>query len=161
MNKKGYLRTLEAIIAIVLVLIVGYVVIPKYVEPKPEPPLVVQDSERFIISDISNNESLRELIVTSNDDLAISSEVQNVISSRKPSNYDFICTICPQTNACIQASPLKKTVYMSDVFIASTIERSLSEQNPKIVRFWMWEKPTPTDYVLIDKVNTCEVKVAP
>ncbi len=150
MNKRGYLRTLEAIIAIILLLVVFYTIIPKYVEPKPNPPLAVQDAQRFIISDISNDENLRTTIITSTDP---SSAVEATIKRNIPPNYDFICAICTNTSACITTTPFDKVVYMSDVFIASSIGPSLNEQSPKIVRFWMWNKPTEG---LIDK-NKCIV----
>lgn len=155
MYNKGYVRTLEAVIAIILILIVIYTIIPKHVEPQPDIPLVVHDAQQFIISDITNNESLRTLIVISegvgaSDNLRM--EIENVIKSHIPPNYDFVCAICPQTNPCIQTTPLEKAVYMSDVFIASSLGRELREQNPKIVRFWIWLKPTQD----ISVYNTCQ-----
>ncbi len=142
MDKSGFLKTLEAIIGIILLLIVIYTIIPRYVEPKPDVSLSVQDAQRFIVNDISENESLRTLILTSEDDALIASEVENAIKAHMIPNYDFVCAICPQTGSCIQLSPIDKRVYMSDVFIASSIGLTLATQNPKIVRFWMWTKPT-------------------
>ncbi|MFH1332377.1 MAG: hypothetical protein ABIH63_03795 [archaeon] len=142
MNKKGYLKTLEAIIAIILLLVVVYTVIPKYIEPRPEPPIAVQDAQRFIVNDISSDDELRATILTSTDDALISSGVEKVVREHMLPNYDFVCAICPQTSACVMPSPLDKSVYMSDVFVASSMGFSLGEQRPKIVRFWMWQKPT-------------------
>lgn len=142
MDKRGYLKTLEAIIAIVLLLVVVYTVIPKTIEPRPEPPLAIQDAQRFIVNDISNSDSLRTTILTSTDDTFIASEVEKVIRAHMLPNYDFACAICPQTSACVMPSPLDKSIYMSDVFIASSLGLSLGEQRPKIVRFWMWQKQT-------------------
>ncbi|MEM4244764.1 MAG: hypothetical protein QW404_03585 [Candidatus Nanoarchaeia archaeon] len=150
MNKRGYLKTLEAIIAIILLLVVFYTIIPKYVEPKPTPPLAVQDAQRFIISDISNNEELRTTIITTSDP---SDVVEATIKKNMPPNYDFVCAICTNTSACVTTTPFDKVVYMSDVFIASSVGPSLAEQSPKIIRFWMWNKPTEN---LPDK-NTCKV----
>lgn len=151
MDKKGYLKTLEAIIAIIIILLVVYAIIPKYVEPKPNPPLAVQDAQRFILSDISNNDTLRVMILTDNPNVA--AEVQKTIQAHMLPNYDFACAICPQTSACIQPTPFDKTVYMNDIFIASSPGLTLAEQKPKIIRFWMWLKPT----VDISVYNTCQV----
>jgi hypothetical protein len=150
MNKRGYLKTLEAILAIIIILVVVYTIVPKYVEPRPEPPLVVQDSQRFIISDISNDDALREQILTG--DPLVAANVQDKIRARMPANYDFICAICSKTNSCVQITPLSKAIYMSDVFVASSMGLPLAQQKPKIVRFWMWTKPT-TD---IASLNTCQ-----
>lgn len=154
MDKKGYLRTLEAIIAIILLLVVIYTIIPKYVEPKPNPPLAVQNAQRFIISDISNDEQLRNITTTSKDNVLIASTIGAAIKEHMPPNYDFACAICQNTSSCIRPTPFQKTIYMSDVFIASSLGPRLSEQSPKIIRFWMWTKPTDEPGIV---VNECEV----
>lgn len=149
------MKTLEAILAIILILVVVYTIIPKYVEPKPEPPLAVQDAERFVISDITNDDALRALIIDSTDNAVLASTVEAHIRERMPVNYDFTCAICPQTSSCIVLTPLDKAVYMSDVFVASTMGVPLAQQKPKIVRFWMWNKPTPADQSIA--TNKCTV----
>jgi len=153
MDNRGYTKTLEAILAIIIVLVVVYITIPKNDESAPEVPLVVEDAQRFIISGISNNDSLRASILTSSDNDTLSAELGEVIESHVPPNYDFVCAICPNTNPCIMLTPLEKSVYMSDVFIASTLGPELVQQNPKIVRFWMWLKPTKD----LPIYNVCQV----
>ncbi len=151
MFKKGYMKTLEAVIAIILVLVATYTIIPRYVEPKPEQPLAVQDAQRFIVDGISQDDNLRAMLLTNDAGTALA--LQTKLQENIPRNYDFICAICPKTSACVLPTPIDKTVYMNDIFIASTIGLKLTEQNPKIVRFWIWAKPTKglPDY------NVCKV----
>jgi hypothetical protein len=142
MDKRGFLKTLEAILAIILILVVVYTIIPKFVEPKPNPPLAVQDAQRFIIADLSNDDDLRAMILNTTDNALLSASIEAHIRERMPVNYDFVCAICPQTSSCVILTPLSKAIYMSDVFIASSMGVDLSTQKPKIVRFWMWAKPS-------------------
>ncbi len=151
MFKKGYMKTLEAVIAIILVLVATYTIIPRYVEPKPEQPLAIQDAQRFIVSSISQDDNLRAMLLTN--DANAPAALQIKLQENIPLNYDFVCAICPKTSACVLPTPLDKTVYMNDIFVASTIGLKLSEQNPKIIRFWIWAKPTKD----LQEYNICKV----
>lgn len=153
MDNKGYMKTLEAILAIIIVLMVVYVTIPKLTKSSTDTPLVVQDSQKVIISDLTSNDTFRSLMITSSDPDALSAELGLLIKNHTPPNYDFLCAICDHTDSCILPTPLEKDVFMSDVFIASSLDLELSQQNPKIVRFWMWQKPT----VNVENYNVCQV----
>jgi len=133
-NKKGFIKTIEAVVAVIIIIIVSFTLIPRYVEQQPEPPLVVQDSMKFINNKIELDNSLRTGII--NKDVHIGEELAAIIREYKPRNYDFTCAICQDSNRCIIDTPLKRSVYVTDLFIASSENK---EPDPKIVRIWFWE----------------------
>lgn len=132
-NKKGYIKTVEAVIAVIMIIIISFTLIPQHVERQPDPPLSLQGAMGFINEKIEFNESLRRGIVT--EEYGIETSITPIIKLNKPWNYDFTCAVCSSTGTCIIDTPLKQNVYVSDIFIAS----SEMTQNPKIVRIWFWE----------------------
>ena len=155
LNKKGYIKTLEAVIAIILIATVSFTLISQHVERQPEPPLIVQDAISFINEKIEFDESLRADIIRVRSEAK--EKTESIINENKPKNYDFTCLICSNSNTCFPvATPLEKNVYVSDLFIAS----SEKKQAPKIVRIWFWEKPTTREDLICydDCLNKCAQK---
>ncbi len=156
-GKKGYLKTIEAVIAIVLLLIFIYSALPRYMEHPPEVPAVVENVQNMIINDITNVKSgtgkyYREMVLDSNEKTC--SGVEDVTNCRSVSDlnslmllvekhllsdYYYIFKICDQVS-CIPDEPIKtpvdKTVYMDDVFLSPDDPN----RDSKIFRFWIWQK---------------------
>ncbi len=134
-GNKGYLRTLEAVIAIIVILLFIYTVTPRNSNVEAGVPSNVQSAQDFIFKELSFNESIRKCVVqtvVSND---CQGWVNEVVENNSPFGYTFDVVICDKT-ACVSSEPpFDKNVYMSDVFISSSLE----EQNPKIIRIYMWE----------------------
>lgn len=146
-NKKGYIKTLEAVIAIIMIITVSYTLIPRSVEKPPEPPLIVQDAMKFTNQKVETDEYTREKIVpyegTTNtwdpDEENPFDRLTSLVNESMPiALYDFSCAACSSPSLCIINTPLTRNVYTTDVFIAS----GGGEQNPKLVRVWLWEKLT-------------------
>lgn len=149
-NKKGYIKTLEAVIAIIMIITVSYTLIPKSMEKPPEPPLIVQDSMKFVNQKIETDEYTREKIVpyeggintwVSDEENPFSRLTSFVNQSVPIALYDFSCAVCSSPSLCIINTPINRNVYTTDVFIAS----GGGERNPKLVRVWLWEKLTGTE----------------
>jgi len=143
-TKKGYIKTLEAVIAVILIIAVSYTLISRHVETTPDPPLVLQGTMDFINEKIEFDENLREAIVSSKS--KAKDNVSSIIKENKPMNYDFTCAICSDSSICFAGnlSLYQKPVYVSDIFIAS----SKTERSPKIVRIWFLKKPiTKEDFI--------------
>lgn len=156
-GKKGYLRTIEAVVAIVLILIFIYSAIPRYTRSEPEVPAVVENSQNIITNDIANAKSgsgkyYREMVLDSNEKTCSGVEdltncrasvdlnsLMTLVEGHVPSGYDYVFKICDQVS-CIPDDPVEtpadKTVYMDDIF--------LSPDNPnrdsKVFRFWIWQR---------------------
>ena len=173
-NKKGYIKTLEAVIAIIIVIMVGYILIPRPTEPTPEVPSVVKGVQKVMVQSIQFNEGIRAKLTARNLPLPNQPEGQALIKdvndsiarviypSNSPLNYDYSCMICSNPGTCLAKLPLEKSIYVTDVLIAS----STGQQNPRIIRIWLWNKPTSEeDKVLgednekIDVYNDCKIKI--
>jgi len=132
MDKKAYIKTLEAVIAIVAILVFVYAIIPDRSIEDPKTPPVVKNAQNFIIKEISSNELIRDCVI--NNPLCENSDlIKNTISNNIPAGFDHAFKICETTN-CLADTPFDRSVYLTDVFITSTLEN----QQPKIVRIWIW-----------------------
>lgn len=162
-NKKGYIKTLEAVIAIVIIVTIGYILTPRPTEPTPEVPPIVKGVQKIITSSIQFSETFRNILTKakelpspgSDDGLTLIKGVNETIAKNSPLGYDYTCAICSNPGRClVDYLPLEKSIYVTDVIIASG-----EEQNPKIVRIWFWKKPTSSqDIKSIDAYNDCEIK---
>lgn len=149
-NKKGYIKTLEAVIAIIIIVIVSYTLIPRSEETPPEVPLILKGVQNIIGQSIQSNETIRNLTTIEEklEDLPypdcrdMLKGIKGIIDKYAPLGYDYTCAVCSNPGTCLACTPIEKNVYMTDIFVASWEK----QQNPKIVRVWFWKKPTPTDW---------------
>lgn len=65
-NKKAYIRTLEAIIAIVLLLFATYALTPKQISNPKETPYTIKSAQDYVTTQVTNNNTLRGKIVARN-----------------------------------------------------------------------------------------------
>lgn len=138
MNKRGWLKTLEAVIAILLILLVIYSFIPK-APKKTDLEDQLQSSKEAIAEGIMYNEELRKEIIDypeEPEDCSFSDELKELIDSHLPTGFGYNCRLCTETNCVIVNVPSNKDVYVTDVFISSTMER----QDIKIVRIAFWQE---------------------
>ena len=63
MNKKAYLKTIEAIIAVVIILIFIFTVIPRERVPEASVPKNIEILQETITNEIENNEEYRQEII--------------------------------------------------------------------------------------------------
>ena len=137
-NKKGYLKTLEAVIAVIMVVIVSYTLIPRPTQVSPDVPLIVKGAQTLIDQSIQFNDTIRKSITGLHDPAILSEGIQAIIDKHIPPGYAYTCAICSNPGKCLACTPLDKSIYMTDIIIGS----SDTQQNPKIVRIWFWKEPT-------------------
>ena len=128
-NKKGWIRIVEAFIAVLLIaaiLLTVYANQPKTIEN--DKIIGIEDS---LLAEISQKENLRnEVIVNRNAD-----EIETFIRDRVPANLDFKAEICA-VNATCAIDSYKQEVYSRDRIISSTLE----QYSPQRLRIFMWVK---------------------
>ncbi|MBU2589545.1 MAG: hypothetical protein KKB39_02160 [Nanoarchaeota archaeon] len=140
-NKKGYLKTLEAVLAIVIILLFTFSVTPKP-EADLSVPQNIKTTQGFILSEIENNNTLRSYIVNSDDsDIAYNLAYRNVdslINLNMPGGYGYTFGICDMSSCIsnITSLALETSIYSQDILIAT----DGIKQNPKVVRLWMWRQ---------------------
>jgi hypothetical protein len=131
MNKKGWLRIMEAFLAVMI--IVGAIAII-YTNQRGESgeSAYIKDLQNQIIQDISQNEDLRNAIL-SND----ASPLNEFINKSIPASLNFTIKICAIDAVCAletTAELVKKDIYAQERVISG----SLSVYNPKRFRLFVW-----------------------
>lgn len=138
MNKRGFLRTLEAVIAIIMILGLILYVTPTAQLKVETIPAVVEQSQSLILTEVAINDQYRECILDNKDRSCINMDypcagIESFIRSVKPIGYEFNCEICSTSIACVDnlKVPVDKTVYTRDTFVAGSPS--------KIFRVYMWQ----------------------
>jgi hypothetical protein len=133
-NKKGYLKTIEAVVAILIILGFIYVITPKQHLPKETTPQSVESAEEFVINQALYNSTYRNCIVI-NDRACIDA----LVKKNTPLGYNYQFEMCDTSTSCLQKLniilPIDKSIYSKNVFISQ--EQGVI--NPKVFRIYMWE----------------------
>ncbi|HLC71988.1 MAG TPA: hypothetical protein VJH37_00230 [Candidatus Nanoarchaeia archaeon] len=138
MNKKGFVRTLEAIIAAIIVLGIILVVTPEKAQQRTGTPENVKEAQQFILEGIAMNETFRDCILRStvqgecNTVCVAPADIDAFVAAHTPPLYGFRCEICNSASTCSESLPLDKSLYTDSRLIA---------RNPaRIIRLIFWEK---------------------
>ncbi|MEA3378192.1 MAG: hypothetical protein U9Q69_00990 [Nanoarchaeota archaeon] len=136
MNKRGYLKTLEAVISIVAILLFTFGVTPSEMHNPHETPFTVENSFDYITETLENDDTYRDKILNSDNDFqAANDSITNLVINNLPPGYGYEFKICDETTCLAENPPLDASVYSDDVIIAGTPE---IEPEIKIVRIWFW-----------------------
>ena len=131
-NKKnrGFLRIVEAVIAISLILGVMFVFYNRNQTQLEENTLA--DRADQILDEVARNVALREAVLTDSVE-----PLNTFISSKIPEQYlDFEARICNIGDACGKSEYTDSEVFSAERTISSTI----TIYNPKKVRLFIWER---------------------
>ena len=138
-NKRGWIRIMEAVTAI---LIMASVLIVLYTNNVPEVDYsgYVYNLQIGILIDIAQddilrNETLKSTEVPNN----VSLMLVNFVKQKLPENFDFDLRVCNiSSTSCLSenASKVESQVYVEDRIISSNLEK----YDPKIIRLFVWEK---------------------
>ena len=130
MNKKAWLRIVEAFLAILIVVSAILIIMSKdqtHVDLSGD----VNYKQRQILDIIAKDDSLREKVIQNN-----VVDLNNEISPMIPRNWNFTTKICSIDDICNADVPLDREIYVSQIIITSSTE----EYNPKKVKFFVWGK---------------------
>jgi len=129
-NKKAWLRIFEAFVAILLVLGVLIVMVTRSYSNKGGGESI-QETQRFILEQISANDELRKDILQENN-----AHVNETIVSMIPSHWNFETRICNLSAVCGMSNYIEKDVYADEILITG----NLTFYNPKKLRLFVWMK---------------------
>lgn len=143
MNKKGYIKTLEAVIAIVMILIFTFAVTPKPV-PSYSLPSAVENAQTFILEEIERDDILRGYIMdavpgTPSDALTnAETGIKTLVDANMPAGYDYAVGLCQESACAANLTPIamERSVYTAEAMIGSGGTQTI----PRVVRIWMWRK---------------------
>jgi len=143
-NKKAWIRIVEATMGVLLVASVLFVMVaraPKSSENN------IYETQRFILEQVSKNDSLRDIILQYNEagdpgvspQIDITNQVKGVIKGLLPPYFGFDIRICKVEDVCgIRTMPTgtdRKDIYADEILITSTLD----DYKPKKLRLFIWE----------------------
>jgi hypothetical protein len=134
-NNRGWLRIIEASIAILIVLSTLIVV---YIRAGSSNQPDLSERAREILNEMARNSTLREAILNYNIDneLIISNSIKNYIPE---ANIQFDKRICKLDEACGKLEFTPGDVYVAERIISSYIGAdSVSPENARKIRLFMW-----------------------
>ena len=131
LDKKAWLRIVEAFLAIIIILGAVLVIMVKQ-EPKTDISESVYERQGQILDIISKNEELRNDILIEKGD-----QIEIVILELIPGNWNYSINICNITLICPNPIQVHETeVYSREKMVTS----NLTKYSPKKLRFFVWMK---------------------
>ncbi len=135
-QKKGWMRIMEAIIA---VLILSSVLIILYINNSPRASYsgIILDSQTKILTGIALNDPIRNATVFGNSTLA-PMELREYINYSLADNFDFCVKVCnlDELTCLCENIDTNNEIFVEDRIIGGNVYNSTS----KLVRLYVWEK---------------------
>ncbi len=121
---KGYVQTLEAVIALGIILLSITIVLT----PQTYPEKVDLKDNYYNFLDHIDNKGLLRSYVENNMEAELSDELEDCL----PKIASFSVKICSTSN-CIASLPEDKTIESYNYFVAG-----YKTPNPKLIKIWLW-----------------------
>lgn len=128
-NKKGWLRIVEAFIAVMIVASVLIILAVRV--PKQDRTESIHNIQRNILEQISLNDSLRGEILQNN-----KTNTESYIKKNLPVYLNSTIRICEVNEICGMTSYVEKEIYGDEILITA----NLTSYQPKKLKFFVWEK---------------------
>jgi hypothetical protein len=137
-QKRGWIRIIEAFIAILLIASVLLIVINKGYVGRTDVSSKVYDSQVNVLREIELDQSLRSVILDVNAPLSgedVPIQIREKIENRMPDNIACSSKICVLDELCsLEDYPEAENVYAQSVAITA----NLSEFDPKQLKLFCW-----------------------
>ena len=130
-DKKGFLRIVEAFVAILLI-IGALLIVYTRVLPGPQVPSQVYNFQKTLLDEMAANETMRNYILQSN-----LGPVQDFIGARVPAGFEYEVKICEPGNIC-PSTEYHEEIYSTERIISVTLEQE--ELKPKKIKIFMWRQ---------------------
>ena len=132
MNKKAWIRIVEAILAIMIIM-AGVLYINSK-QPNKDISGDVYEKQRQILEIIANNESMRTKVIGGE-----TNSVKEYIMKNIPSTWNFTVNICEVDQICNQNTPNDRDIYISETIISSSLI-DYPDKTSKKIMFFVWSK---------------------
>ena len=144
MDKKGFIRTMEAVISVILLFSFIFFMSYYNAPETSEAPFIIRNTHNFIFEEIVYNSTFRDCIIQKAHDGscrqydltgadACMKYVDDFVKANSPEGYEYECEACRSAVSCLEGSlPIDRNVYANSIFLAS--------DNPKIMRIYFWER---------------------
>jgi len=144
-DKRGWIRILEATIAVMIVAGVLIVVYAKQVDRGMDPADYFHSLQKQILMDVSASSDLRLLVLNDNEtglDLFVDGEIPDAFG-----HFLRICGLGNMTDFCkiddvgVVAEIKDKDVFVEEIIVSADLgDGSNAEYDPKKVRLFVWER---------------------
>jgi len=143
-NKKGWIKIVEAFVAILLVVGVLLIVINRGDIGKKDIESQVYDVEVAILREIQLNDTLRNEILSVTPPIEVTEEnatqTWNKIEERTPGYLDCEAKICEMEKTCELEEYPEKDVYAQTVSITTTLDTPPEEVGYRQLKLFCWVK---------------------
>jgi hypothetical protein len=146
-NKKGFIKTLEAVLAIIILLSLILTLTPK-TEINTSKPNSLQQAHNIMFSEISQNISFRECIIDLTDNKEINNPpdftngnpltdqcltpINTFLETYRPHGFIYLAEVCDKSASCLVGDlPIDKQIYSESIMLAS--------ETSKVFRIYFWE----------------------
>lgn len=148
-NKRGWIRIIEAFIAVVLIASVILIIYQRQVY-KPNRDDEIKKIGRGILEDFERTEEMRGVVLALKqnetedekglkpytEEYVLDPRILGFMNERVPLRLAFEVKVCAPSFICSQNEYVKKTVYVDEIIISSTLE----SYGPRKVKLYLWEK---------------------
>ena len=132
MNKKGFIRILEAIFAIMLIMGAVLIIISNNLQTA-DISEEAYEKQRYILEIISNNEAMRNEIIRGGD----LEKTNEFIKKTMPSSWQYSVCVTSVDQICSPGDvPNDKELYVSETIISSSLEIDYTAS--KKLRLFVW-----------------------
>jgi len=132
-EKGGWLRILEAFIAIMLIISALIILYSRAIE-KPKKAEDIYKLQRIILDEIADSPELREAVLNNNTEKIIS-----FVGNRTLMSFNFTIRVCELNDICrlqYYIGKEGKDIYSTERLISSTLEK----YEPKKLKIFMWKE---------------------
>ena len=134
MNKKGFIRVLEAVFAIMLIMGAVLIIVSNNLQTS-DISEEVYEKQRYILDIISNNETMRNEIIKEGD----LGKTDEFIKKTMPSSWKYSVCVTSVDKICspgVGKVPDDKELYVSETIISSSLEIDYTAS--KKLRLFVW-----------------------
>ena len=131
MNKKGWLRIVEAFIAIMLITGALLILYTRTIE-RPSLSEEIYNFQKTVLDEVAFDPDKREAVLAEPPEVTV---IENFVSDRIPPGFDYSVRVCEINEIC-GLKEYQEEVYSSERIISAT----LNTYNPKKLKIFMWRE---------------------
>lgn len=129
-GKKGFIRILEAFIAIMIIAgAMAFLYVDQVQGPNEEE--AIRELQRIILDEITSDVMLRQDVLD-----GVNENINSTISKFVSNDFNYDFKICNLNEICKLDIIVEKEVFSDEVTVSST----LKDYGPKVLRIFIWEK---------------------
>ena len=139
MDKKGLIKTLEAVISILIIMTAVFIV---SIRDFPSNEVDYSEKARDILKEISKDSTFRTEIVGYDleNNPGISTEMDTFVDDKIPDFLDYELKICPSEDICgMEILISGKDIFSAERIISSTFD-TYPQNSVRKIKIFIWEK---------------------